>query len=265
MRNVRLHKEIQRDPLYRAPWRTDEQLFLFREEMEAARRRPSLAAVAQDNAFDVLISLGGDEKTSSLIQETFGQVGPRFFDGFITPFHALIKLFETNFRDLFSTTCLYGYHEALRCRDTLLIYHNCLKLAEGESASVEIFRAQHERMKQEYNALLQEIDKICRGKSRVLFVRDWRETLHYEGSHRPLHSVAPDFKRLANAIAQRYPGLDFKILFTNYGDACVDDPRLIFFNLRTPDVCDDLKKLNAWKDMAMHLGLYIKNENMWNN
>ncbi|MDF7673633.1 glycosyltransferase family A protein [Acetobacteraceae bacterium ESL0709] len=263
LRNIRLHKDIQHEPLYRAPWRTDAQMFLFRGEMETARGRPPLVTGQEDRGFDSFISLGGSEETSFFIRETFGKPGPGFFDGFLTPFHTLIQLFETNFRDLFSTNCLYGYHEALRCRDTLIVYHNCLKLADGEGASVESFLAQRDRLVKEYGDLLQDIDALCKGDRKVLFVRDWRDSLHYEGSHRPLHSLVPDFKRLADAIAKRYPSLDFKILFTNYGEAAVSDPRLIFGNVDSPDVSDPLGRLEGWKDMITKLGIYARNDDEW--
>lgn len=263
MRNVELHRQIQHEPLYRAPWRSDAQMFLFREEMEAARNRPRPVTQPADNGFDVVVSLGGTEQISRFIERVFGKMGPRLFDGFIAPFHSLIRLFETDFQELFSTACLYGYHDALRCRDSLLVYHNCLDIPPGERASVELFHSQLGRLKQEYHDHLAQLDRLCDGTQRVLFVRDWQETLHYEGTHRPTHARVPDFQRLVEALAARYPALDFRVLFTNFGDASVSDSRMIFSNLMVPDVCDEDRKTRSWGDMMAQLGIYQHSDGAW--
>lgn len=259
--NVRLHRDIQKDPIYRAPWRDDSQLFLFREEMEAARSRPPV--LSGDNGYDCLMSLGGDEYVSTLIEETFGEAEYRLFDGFITPFHSLVQLFETGFRSLFSTICLYPYHEALRCRDSLIIYHNVLKLDSGEPASIDAFHTQRSRIQHEAEAQIDQMDQLGHSEKRVLFVRDWRATLHYAGIHRPRHSPVPDFGRLVRAIEGRYPELDFRILFLNYGDAFMVHPRMIFANLNVPDVCDSTRRLAAWQELAGRLGIYLRGNKDW--
>ncbi|MXV43738.1 glycosyltransferase [Saccharibacter sp. 17.LH.SD] len=264
-RNIIVHRQIQGDPFYRAPWRSDEQLFLFREEMEAARNRPQSITQPKDNGFDVIISLGGDEKTNFFIKRIFGRADSSFFDGFVTPFHSLIHLFETDFQGLFSTACLYGYWDALRCRDSLLVYHNCLDIPEGEHTSVELFHSQLGRLKQEYADHLAKLDVLCDGTHRVLFVRDWHDALHYEGTHRPSHALTPDFRRLVAALEARYPSLEFRVLFTNFGSASVADSRMIFANLSVPDVCDDERKVDAWGRMVSQLGIYRRGDEAWDD
>lgn len=265
LRNVELHQRIQHELLYRAPWRSDEDMFIFREEMEAALSRPRFALQARDNGFDAIVSLGGTEHVSEMLQRVFGEVSSSLFDGFVTPFHSLIRLFETDFRELFSTACLYGYHDALRCRDTLLVYHNCLDIPQGERASVELFHSQLRRLKQEYHNYLLNLDQLCDGTRRVLFVRDWKEAYLYRGTHRPSHARVPDFKRLVDAIATRYPLLDFRVLFTNFGEAYASDPRIMFMNTSAPDVCDDERKSIAWKEMISQLGIYRYDDGAWDN
>lgn len=263
MENIELHHSLQNEPIYRTAWRDDLQMFIFREEMEAARNRPSFVKDSQDNGFDILISLGGDERTGKFIEEVFGEGENSLFNSFITPFKSLVFLFEEGFKDLYLADYIEPHHEVLRCRKTMLIYHRCLKLASGEKATIELYKQQLERLKREADLQIEKMDYLCNGKKRVLFIRDWRETLHYMGIHRPEHSYMPDFTRLVRALEKRYPSLDFKILFLNYGGAYVEHPRMIFANLSLPDICDELSCARAWRMMAGRLGLYLRGNDSW--
>ncbi len=249
MRNQAIHEAIRHDPLYRHPWRTDEQMFEFREEIAAALSRPSPGPQEEAQQFDNIISLGGDELVNQAIESSFGRPGPGLFGQFMAPFHTLVSLLQHDFAGLLSTNCLYGLHNALRCRDTLITYHNCLEKSAGEHASVEMFHEQLPILRHRFHSMIQEIDTLCHTSQRVLFVRSWRDNLFYAGQHRPAHTAQANFTALVEAIAARYPALDFKILFVNFGDASTADKRMIFANTQTPDVCTKDEELAGWNAM----------------
>lgn len=251
--NQKIHENIKEEPVYRSPWRIDNEMYAFREEMESALPRPSPKKISF--AFDHVISLGGTENTKDYIDSYFAISSLPLFSKFITPFHSLVDLFETNFKNLLSTNCLYGYHSALRCRDSLLIYHNLLEKQPNEAASVEMFHAQLPKLKIYFADQISELNRLCSGHKRVLFIRDWNDSLLYSGIHKPIHSQTPDFKRLKSAISSKHPDLDFKILFVNYGDAFVDDDRLFFDNIKTEENADAFARNEAWHRMFAKLSL----------
>ncbi|MPV99013.1 glycosyltransferase family 2 protein [Bombella apis] len=246
MRNQAIHDAIRHEPLYRHPWRTDEQMFEFREEIAAALSRPSPEPGGESLQFDSIISLGGDETVNQALNRYFGRPGPGLFDQFLVPFHTLVSLFQNSFAGLLSTNCLYGHHKALRCRDTLITYHNCLDKPEEEPASVEKFHEQLPLLRHRFHGMIQEIDTLCRQSRRVLFIRSWRDGHLYGGQHRPAHTATANFTALVEALAARYPALDFKVMFVNFGDATTADQRMIFANTKTPDTCSKEEELAGW-------------------
>ena len=249
MRNRAIHDAIRHEPLYRHPWRTDDEMFEFREEIARVLPGPTPEPEGEPQLFDNIISLGGDELVNQAIRNHFGRPGPGLFDQFIAPFHTLVSLFRYDFSGLLSTNCLYGYHDALRCRDTLLVYHNCLEKQPGEHASVEMFHAQLPLLRHRFHTMIQEIDSLCHESRRILFIRSWRDSLLYAGQHRPAHTASASFQALVNALAARYPSLDFRIMFVNFGEAHATDSRMIFANTKTPDTCSGDDELAGWGRM----------------
>ncbi|MCX5615995.1 glycosyltransferase [Bombella sp. TMW 2.2559] len=249
MRNRAIHDTIRHEPLYRHPWRTDEEMFEFREEISRVWPGPMPTLEGETQLFDGIISLGGDEIVNQAIEAHYGRTGSRLFDQFLTPFHTLISLFQHDFSELLSTKCLYGHHNALRCRDTLLVYHNCLEKQAGEHTSVEMFHAQLPLLRHRFHTMIQEIDSLCHRSQRVLFVRSWRDSLFYAGQHRPAHVASASFQTLVEAIAARYPSLDFRVMFVNFGKDHVADSRMIFANTDTPDTCSRDEELAGWGRM----------------
>lgn len=248
-RNQAIHNSIRHEPLYRHPWRTDEQMFEFREEIATALTRPPVEPPSDPQLFNSIISLGGDGIVNRAIKNNFHWAGLGLFDQLLVPFHTLTAFLQHNFAGLLSTTCLYGYHDALRCRDTLAIYHNCLDKPAHVHISVEMFHEQLPALQYRFRSMIQEMDELCHKTQRVLFIRSWRDSLYYKGQHRPDHSATPDFRALTDAIAARYPELDFRIMFVNFGNAYVDDPRMIFANTRTPDDSTAEEELAGWRDL----------------
>ena len=88
-------------------------------------------------------------------------------------------------------------------------------------------------------------------------MRDWKDTLYYEGMHKPLHAKTPDFLGLFNAIAKRYPNLDFTILFTNFGDSYINHKNIVFSNIETGDVDDIFLQASSWSEMFGRLGINL--------
>ncbi|MBS1075352.1 glycosyltransferase family 2 protein [Gluconobacter sp. Dm-73] len=253
--NQRVHEEIKKDPIYRSPWRTDEQMFLFREEINSSLNRPSTNNDFEDKEFDSIISLGGDHRSSLFVESFFHKTGPDLFGQFITPFHTLISLFETNFEHLLSTVCLYGYYDALRCRETLLIYHKNINNIAEPAERVGNFVSNIDDTRKNYRPLIEKMDSACDGSKKVLFVRDWRDSYLYAGSHRPEGSNPADFQRLIKAISARYPNLDFKVLFVNFGSSAKADPRMLFYNTDVPDICEVEREQEAWNQMFRNLNI----------
>lgn len=257
-RNQIIHDSIRHEPLYRHPWRTDEQMFEFREEIATAMARPAAEPQAAPQFFNSIISLGGDGIVNRAIKDSFSWSGLGLFDQFLVPFHTLTSFFQHNFAGLLSTACLYGYHDALRCRDSLTVYHNCLDKPAQTRATVEMFHDQLSALQYRFRSMIQEMDELCHKTRRVLFIRSWRDGLHYKGQHRPAHSAEPDFRALTDAIAARYPELDFRIMFVNFDNAYVADPRMIFANTRTADSCTPEEELAGWKALFPEYGINLQ-------
>ena len=63
--------------------------------------------------------------------------------------------------------------------------------------------------------------------------------------HRPKNTMVANFKLLADAISNKYPNLDYTILFLNFGDAILNDHRMIFSNTDCADNCDEPTKISS--------------------
>ncbi|WP_077803545.1 glycosyltransferase family 2 protein [Gluconobacter albidus] len=251
--NKDIHEQIKNDPIYRSPWRNDSQMFEFRNEIEKTKNIPYPEYDFQNNQYDRFISLGGNENFGRTINSVFHTNEKSIFDEILVPFHSLVDFFNCGFNKLLSTESLYKYHNTLRCKETLVIYN---KSPMNEAQSQEIIENIIES-KENYNKMILNMDNICESDQKILFIREWNDGLFYEGMHRPKNTMVANFKLLADAISNKYPNLDYKILFLNFGDAILNDHRMIFSNTDCADNCDETTKISSISHIMESLNIKV--------
>jgi acetyltransferase-like isoleucine patch superfamily enzyme len=229
-------------------------------EPQRVARAPAKAAIPASAfgpvvplLYDDVISLGGNCEVAQHWRRYSGSEKAYPLDWWITPFHGLVRLLDERFSevllqenmqvaaDRMSVVCArYGsahLHDFPRAGDLRI---DPADIAHNSQAARE-----------KYAYLIKRFYEACRPGRRVLFIRSWRETLEV-----PAETTAPDdappaaFDDLIHALERSLPGLDFNILFINYGSQVTRHHRAMFHNItHYGDASDWSGSPRGWDEM----------------
>ncbi len=171
----------------------------------------------QDNVktFDRIISLGCNCEVTWNIRKHFGIERAYPLDWWITPFQALLKLFENRFHDLFDGNNLEISPDLLTVRDTYynLLYHHDFKKTQDDKIIVDAIDQQLPLLKRKYTMLGERFFKDPENK-RVLFVRNRDGNIpHLERDTTPMDQKT--FEGLYTLLEEIFPHSQISLLVTN--------------------------------------------------
>ena len=210
--------------------------------------------------FDDIISIGGNCDGAHHIRRHFGIEQSMPLDWLILPFDALVSLFEDDFRDFIRVDRLAlwnGTRAAIECSKRGIVFQHDFTRDENELVIVDAIASSFSAVADKYRRRIERLRSACAEGRSVLFVRSWREILH-AGPDYPAECIRGvpryPFARLLDAIGAAFPGLSFKVLFLNYGDQRLDDPRAVF--AKVPDLRDSVDWTGSARGWDQVLGRF---------
>ncbi len=188
--------------------------------------------------YDHIISIGGNCDVAYHIRRHYGLETSFPMDWLILSFEGAISLFDDQFRDFIVLNRLSlwnGTRHAFQCSQREIIYQHDFSRDHQALVKVENLVSDFNLAKIKYRRRIKRLKDLCCAKRSILFVRSWREILHTPPDY-PEYCIrgVPKyaFLRLLNSIECCFPDISFQVLFINYGDQELDDPRAIFENVR---------------------------------
>ena len=193
-------------------------------------------------AFDHVVSIGGNCDAAHHVRRHYDIRVSMPMDWLILPFAGAISLFDEGFSDLIHLDRLAlwrGTRHAIQCSRRGLVFQHDFSRDAASLVVVDNIQAEFDGVKARYARRVERLRALCRGGRSILFVRSWREILHAPSDYpqRCIRGV-PDypFRDLLDAIGRCFPDIRFTVLFVNYGEQGIDDPRAVFANV--PDMGD---------------------------
>ncbi|NLI27126.1 MAG: glycosyltransferase family 2 protein [Acetobacter sp.] len=247
--NKEIHDAIQYDVIYRSPWKTDYEMFEFRYEIERKYVDSFPISQLKNKVFDSIVFLGSDKELLQALLNISHCPVLNLFPSMILPFHTLISQIQKDFADIHEPSCLYAYHDNLRCRDTLIVYDDFYNKEDKVFPLVEDYRAYQALMKIHFLEKIEILKTWERKGNNILFIRDWNDASHYENWIRPSHSSIPNFSELKSAISLKFPDCKPDFLFINFGDVRNEDQNLFFANSDSLFGLDEKDKIITYMKM----------------
>ena len=166
-----------------------------------------------ENNFDKILSLGGDCNVSLALRRANFLNSWSPFDWMVTPLDAISKIVSEDGADLAKE--FYASHNgsSVGCKYYNVLYHHEFPRKENHMVmfSIEAIETCRSKLRHKMGRFIE----ACEAGQPVLFIRfrsytDIPEDRFCDGKNIP---SAADINHVAQAIAARYPALDFKILY----------------------------------------------------
>lgn len=206
--------------------------------------------------YDHIISIGGNCDAAHHIRRHYGLTLSFPMDWLILSFEGAISLFDDKFQNFIVLNQLSlwnGTRHALQCAQRGIIYQHDFSRDHQALVRVENIVSDFNIAKIKYRRRIERLKAVCSARRSILFVRTWREILHASQDY-PEHCIRGvpkyPFSQLLNSIEQCFPDIIFQVLFINYGDQELDDPRALFENVRNMgDVVDWAGSPTGWDNI----------------
>ena len=203
--------------------------------------------------YDHIISIGGNCDVAHHLRRHYNITVSMPLDWLILTFNGAISLFDDGFRDFICLDKLSlwrGTRHALQCSERGIVYQHDFSRDAGAMVVMDNIPDDFEVAKVRYRRRIERLRDRCKDGRSILFVRSWREILHTPANY-PEHCIpgVPKYPFIAmlDAIERCFPHIRFQVLFVNYGDQEVDDPRALFANVRNMgDVVDWTGSMRGW-------------------
>ncbi len=203
--------------------------------------------------YDQVISLGGNCEVAQHWRRFSGRETAYPFDWWITPFETVGRLLAARFAGLFApeNMLLINGGMTVMCTHYRIAHHHDFpRLPKTLAIDAPAIPAACVPAQAKFAALADRFHHACRPGQRVLFLRSWRETLWVPNrTTAPDDIVRYDFAAFIAAIEAALPGLDFTVLFLNYGAQATDHPRALFHDVaRNKDARDWSGSPSGWDE-----------------
>lgn len=177
----------------------------------------------------------------------------------MTPFDTVAQLMRSDPGLLFQPEdmLLTPPRYAVQCRATGILHHHDFDHDEHHDVIEDAIPDQLQNLRGKVSALWRRLDDACHDRSKVLFVRSWCAVLHYPATSpkQALGGESFKFHDFLAAIHERYPDLDFHVMFMNYGLHQIDDSCASFINLEYPDGSGVMGWDPSWDAAFAHVAL----------
>ena len=199
-----------------------------------------------------VVSLGGNCMVTKEMRLFYGIQAANLFDWWITPGHALVRLIEDDFAELFAreNLQLVGDRRSVANLRYGILHHHDFPRNDEEDRVVTIDEQHRQRNLDKFAYLKRRWDDLAHNPGPVLFVR-WGWNM----GEALLAGIPPDpgcadLAALVAALDRKFPQLDYEILLIDAPEVNPEHPKVLYRN--SGDFTKPGEYLNAadlvWKD-----------------
>jgi hypothetical protein len=176
-----------------------------------------------------VVSLGGNCMATMEMRKFFGTEEANLFDWWITPAHALVRLIEDDFAELFARENLQivGDGRSVANLRYGILHHHDFPRNEEERV-VTIDEGHRQGNLEKFTYLKQRWDDLADNQGRVLFVRWGWKMQEPLLAGIPPDPGCPDLATLVTALDRKFPRLDYQVLLIDTPEVSHDHPKVLY-------------------------------------